>query len=66
MTRYDEVAEVAKAVSDTAIDLLILNAGILGEHDEEEKCPRRVGTLKREDFLNVFNVNVVGNVLLGL
>lgn len=65
MTSDDDVAEVAKAVADKAIDLLILNAGIMGETDATTKALRKMGNLNRNDFINVFNVNVVGNMLLG-
>lgn len=64
MTSDDDVAAVAKAVGDTPVDLLMLNAGIMGEKAEDDAL-RKMGTLKRADFLNVFNVNVVGNMLLG-
>lgn len=59
MTNDEDIANVAKAVGDTAVDLLILNAGIMGEKDEESGSLRKLGNLKRADFLNVFNVNVV-------
>ena len=39
-------------------------SGIMGEKDDQNAL-RKLGTLKRGDFLNVFNVNVVGNMLLG-
>mmetsp|Transcript_31831 Transcript_31831/g.51508 ORF Transcript_31831/g.51508 Transcript_31831/m.51508 type:complete len:255 (+) Transcript_31831:71-835(+) len=66
----EDVANVAKALKDKPIDLLVLNAGIMGETTADSHPVnkiftfRMIGNLTRDDFLNVYNVNVVGPMLL--
>lgn len=64
ITNDSDIANVAKSIGDKSIDILILNAGIIGGKDDEGKSLRKLGTLNRADFMNVYNVNVVGPMLL--
>ena len=65
ITNDSDIEAVAKSLENKPIDILILCAGILGNNDEKESKLRKIGTLKRDDFQNVYNINVVGPSLLG-
>eukprot|EP00484_Ammonia_sp_Unknown_P011531 CAMPEP_0197057494 /NCGR_PEP_ID=MMETSP1384-20130603/97722_1 /TAXON_ID=29189 /ORGANISM="Ammonia sp." /LENGTH=268 /DNA_ID=CAMNT_0042491939 /DNA_START=18 /DNA_END=822 /DNA_ORIENTATION=+ len=54
-----DIENVAKSLKDKPVDVLILNAGIIGNMQS------KLGSLQRDEMLNVFNVNVVGTMLLG-
>lgn len=59
-----DIEALFKSLGDSPIDILLLNAGILGTKDDSGAF-RKMGTLQRDDFLNTLNVNVVGPMLLG-
>lgn len=51
------VQVLAEVLAGTAIDVLILNAGVMGE------ASMRLGELDADDFLKVLNVNVVAQAM---
>ncbi|EAQ98861.2 SDR family oxidoreductase [Congregibacter litoralis] len=53
----DAIAELADTLRGTAIDVLILNAGVMAERTG-------LGTLKAEEFQHVMNINVVAPAML--
>lgn len=64
MTSDADIESISKSVGQKPIDLLILNAGVHGERVQTTKKSRALGTLTRSDMMNVYNVNVVGAMLL--
>lgn len=52
------ISALANQLSDTAIDVLILNAGVMGMKSIT------LGAIEAEDFLQVLNINVVSQALL--
>jgi len=63
MTNDTDTENLAKALKDKPIDILILNAGIITT--KSDKSMLKMGNLERDDFLKIYNVNVVGTMLLG-
>ena len=63
ITNDTDIANVAKSLKDKPIDILLLNAGIITT--QKDKSMLKLGNLERNDYLNVYNVNVVGPMLLG-
>ena len=57
VTDTNAVQALAKALADTPIDVLILNAGVMGE------TSMNLGDLDAGDFQRVLNVNVVAQAL---
>eukprot|EP01084_Bolivina_argentea_P151630 264661_1 len=55
VTNDKDIQELSKSLGDKPIDILLLNAGIFGNTKEP---------WSRDDFLNVFNVNCVGPVMI--
>ena len=62
-TDDQDIENVNKALKDKPIDILLLNAGILGGRTDDNQL-RKLGNLTRDDVLNTFNVNTAGPMLL--
>ena len=62
-TNDQDIENVNKALKDKPIDILLLNAGILGGRTDDNQL-RKLGNLTRDDVLNTFNVNTAGPMLL--
>lgn len=64
VTSEKDIETVSKKYESQPIDIVILNAGVMSEKDDNTGERRRIGNLTKQDLLNTFNTNVIGPLLI--